>query len=72
MLTNFRANLLFTPTHGIQGNPIIVRSVEVNAVDYAVALAFGAGLRDKEITPALTKIKKSQELSKIFLYPQKI
>ena len=72
MLTNFRANLQFTPTHGIHGNPIIVHSVEVNAVDYAVALAFGAGLRDKEITPALTKIKKSQELSKIFLYPQKI
>ena len=72
MSRNFRANLQFTPTHGIHENTIIVHSVEVNPVDYAVALAIGAGLRNKEITLALTKIKKSQELSKIFLYPQKI
>ena len=49
MLTNFRDNLQFIPAHGIHGNPVIVHSVEVNPVDYAMASIVGAGLRDQEI-----------------------
>ena len=70
LLTNFRDNLQFTPDHGIQGNPIIVHSVEVNPVDYATASTTGAGLRDKEITLAFAKMinhkLKPHELSKNF------
>ena len=70
LLTNFRDNLQFTPARGIHGNPIIVHSVEVNPVDYAMTLIIGAGLRDKEITPVFANMinhkLKSQELSKSF------
>ena len=50
VLTNFWDNLQFIPAYGIHGNPIIVHSVEVNPVDYAMASIVGAGLRDQEIT----------------------
>ena len=50
LLTKFRDNLQFIPAHGIHGNPIIVHSVEVNPVDYAMASIIGAVLRDQEIT----------------------
>ena len=50
LLTNFQYDLQFTPAYGIQENPIIVHSVRVNPVDYAMASITGAGLRDKNIT----------------------
>ena len=43
LLTNFRDNLQFTTARGIHGNPIIVHSVEVNPVDYAMTLIIGTG-----------------------------
>ena len=50
LLTNFQHNLQLTLlAHGTHGNPIIVHSVKVNPVDYAMASIIGAGLRDKEI-----------------------
>ena len=49
LLTNFWDNLQFIAAHGIHGNPIIVHSVEVNPVDYAMASIVGDGLRDQEI-----------------------
>ena len=49
LLTNFQHNLQLTLAHGTHGNPIIVHSVKVNIVDYAMASITGAGLRDKEI-----------------------
>ena len=56
--------------HGIHGNPVTVKSVEVNPVDYAMASMIGAVLRDKVITLTFSKIinhkLKSQELSKNF------
>ena len=70
LLTNFRDNLQFTPTHEIHGNPTIVHSVEADPVDYAMVTIIGAGLRDKKITLAFANIinykLKSQELSKNF------
>ena len=70
LLTNFRDNSQFTPAHGIHGNPIIVHLFKINLVDYAMALIIGAGLRDKEITLAFTKMISdklmSEELSKNF------
>ena len=70
-LTNFENKLQFTLlTHGIHGNPIIVHSVQVNPVDYAMASIIRAGIRDKEITLAFAKMinhkLRSQELSKSF------
>ena len=44
LLTNFRDNLQFAPAHGIHENPIIVHSVEVSPVDYAMASITGAEL----------------------------
>ena len=49
LLRNFQHNLQLTLAHGIHGNPIIVHSVKVNPVDYAMASIIRAGLRDKEI-----------------------
>ena len=70
LFTSFQYNLQFTPAYGIHGNPIIVHSVRVNPVDYAMASITRAGLRDKEITLTFPKMinhkVKSQELSKSF------
>ena len=65
LLTNFQYDLQFTPAYGIQENPIIVHSVRVNPVDYAMASITGAGLRDKNVTHINHKVK-SQEFSKSF------
>ena len=70
LLINFQDNFQFTPAQGIRGNPIIVHSVGVNPVEYAMASIIESGLRDTEITLAFAKIinhkLKSQELSKNF------
>ena len=76
LLTNFPDNLRFTPVHGIHGKPMIVHSVGVNPVDYAMTLIIGAGLGDKEIILAFAKMinhkLESQDLSKNSLYLQEI
>ena len=75
LLTNFQYNLQFTPAYGIHGNPIIVPSIRVNPVDYAMTSITGAGLRDKDITLSFPKMinhkVKSQELSKSFPFSAK-
>ena len=66
LLTNFQYYLQFKPAYGIHENPIIVPSVRVNPVDYAMTSITGAGLRDKDITLTFPKMinhkVKSQEL----------
>ena len=75
LLTNFQYNLQFKPAYGIHENPIIVPSVRVNPVDYAMTLITEAGLRDKDITLTFPKMinhkVKSQELSKSFPFSAK-
>ena len=56
LLTNFQDNLQFTPAHWIDANSITVYYVEVDPVDYAMALIIETGLRDKEITLAFAKM----------------
>ena len=59
LLTNFQPNLQLTLAHGIHGNPIIIHSVKVNPIDYAMASIIGAGLGDKEINhPSIKKNDK--------------
>ena len=66
LLTNFEDDLQFTPDRRIPGK-------EGNPVNYAMTSIFGAGLKDKGITPTFSKMKnhklKPQEHSKNFLYP---
>ena len=49
LFTNFQDNLQFILAHGIHGNLIIVNSIEVNPVDYAMASIIGAGWKMKRL-----------------------
>ena len=45
---NFKESICFTPVCWIHEDPIVIYAHEMNPVDYAIASAIEAGLRDEE------------------------
>ena len=53
---NVKEFICFKPAGGINGNPTVVRTHEMNPVDCGIASIIRAGLHDEEITVSFTKM----------------